>query len=194
MREMIKLFVIVTLFSAISGGLLATVKSATQERIELQQLTYVKGPAITQILEGCTNNPIEDRFKLNHSGSSIDFFIGEFDGKRNTIAFENYGKGFGGNMGVMVAINTDTDQITGIGITTHSESPGIGSRAKTDPAFSRQFKGMSIDSAFRVKADGGDIDAISGATVTSRGVSGAVAEVVEIYKRLKNEILKNVQG
>jgi len=194
MREMIKLFVIVTLFSGISGGLLASVKSATQERIELQQLTYVKGPAITQILEGCTNNPLDDRFKLNDNGRSIDFFIGEFEGKRNTIVFENNGKGFGGDIGVMVAFNTDTDEIAGIGITTHSETPGIGSRTKTDPSFGRQFKGMSIDSVFKVKADGGDIDAISGATVSSRGVSGAVAEAVELYKRHKDEIVKNVQG
>lgn len=191
---MIRLFIIVTLFSAVSGGLLASVRNATMERIELQQLVYVKGPAINQILEGCTNNPLEDRFKLNDSGRSIDFFVGEFGGKRNTIAFENYGKGFGGEIGVMVAINTDTDQIAGIGITTHSETPGVGSRAKTDPAFGKQFQGMSIDSVFRVKADGGDIDAISGATVTSRGVSGAVTESVELYKRLKDEIVKNVQG
>jgi len=194
MREMIRLFVMVTIFSAVSGGLLATVRSATQERIELQQLTYVKGPAISQILTGCTNNPLDDRFKLIDGNKEIEFFIGEFDGKRNTIVFENYGKGFGGDIGVMVAFNTDTDEIEGIGITTHSETPGIGSRAKTDPTFGKQFKGMSIDSVFKVKADGGDIDAISGATVSSRGVSGAVLESVAIYKRLKDEIVKKVQG
>lgn len=191
---MIRLFVMVTIFSAISGGLLAAVRSATQDRIELQQLTYVKGPAITQILTGCTNNPLDDRFKIADGDREIDFFIGEFDGKRNTVVFENSGKGFGGDIGVMVAINTDSDQIAGIGITTHSETPGIGSRAKTDPAFGRQFKGISVDSVFKVKADGGDIDAISGATVTSRGVTGAVLESVDIYKRLKDQIAQKIQG
>lgn len=194
MREMLRLFVMVTIFSAVSGGLLATVKSATEERIELQEMKYVKGPAINEILAGCTNNPLDDRFKLNDGGEEIDFFIGEFDGERNTVVFENTGKGYGGNIGVMVAFNVDDDQIEGIGITTHSETAGVGSRAKTDPTFARQFKGMSIDSVFRVKADGGDIDAISGATITSRGVSGAVLESVEIYKRLKDQIVQNIQG
>src|SRR4030042_6783975 len=113
MREMVKLFIIVTLFSACSGGLLATVKSATQKKIELQQLTYIKGPAINQILEGCTNNPLDDRFKLKDGDREIDFFIGEFEGKRNTVAFENSGKGLGGAMGVMVAIDMENDQIRG---------------------------------------------------------------------------------
>jgi len=194
MREMVKLFIVVTLFSSISGGLLAMVKSATQEKIELQQLTYVKGPAINQVLEGCTNNPLEDRFKLKDGGREIDFFIGEFEGKRNTVAFENAGKGFGGAMGVMVAIDMENDQIRGIGITTHSETPGVGSRVKTDPSFRRQFKGISVDAAFKIKAEGGDIDAISGATVSSKGVADTVMESVEIYKRLKKEIKNKAQG
>jgi electron transport complex protein RnfG len=194
MREMVKLFIVVTLFSSISGGLLAMVKSTTQEKIELQQLTYVKGPAINQVLEGCTNNPLEDRFKLKDGGREIDFFIGEFEGKRNTVAFENAGNGFGGAMGVMVAIDMENDQIRGIGITTHSETPGVGSRVKTDPSFRRQFKGISVDAAFKIKAEGGDIDAISGATVSSKGVADTVMESVEIYKRLKKEIKNKAQG
>ena len=194
MREMIRLFIIVTLFSGISGGLLATVNRATAERIEHQEMVFVRGPAIEQILEGCTNNPLDDRFKLNDGDKDIDFFVGEFDGERNTVVFESFGKGFEGDIGVMVAFNVDADQIEGIGITTHSETPGVGSRAKTDPSFAAQFKGMSIDSVFRVKADGGDIDAVTGATYTSRGVSGAVLESVEIYKRLKDQIVQKIQG
>lgn len=194
MREMIRLFIMVTIFSAVSGGLLATVKSATEERIEHQEMVFVRGPAIKQILEGCTNNPLDDRFKLNDGDREIDFFVGEFEGKRNTVVFENFDKGYKGDIGVMVAFNVDDDRIEGIGVTTHSETAGVGSRAKTDPTFARQFRGMSIDSVFSVKADGGDIDAISGATITSRGVSGAVLESVEIYKRLKEQIVQKIQG
>ena len=94
----------------------------------------------------------------------------------------------------MVAIDMENDQIRGIGITTHSETPGVGSRVKTDPSFGRQFKGMSVDADFKVKAEGGDIDAVSGATVSSKGVSGTVVESVEIYKRLKDKIISKVQG
>jgi electron transport complex protein RnfG len=194
MREMIRLFVVVALFSAVAGGLLATVRGATQERIELQQLTFVKGPTIDRIMEGCTNKPLDDRFKIKDGEKERDFFVGEFDGKRNTVAFEVFGKGFGGDIGVMVAVNVENDEIVGIGVTTHSETPGLGARAKTDLSFSDQFKGMSLKDPFKVKSDGGNIDALSGATVTSRGVCAAVTEASDIYKSLKDKIMKNIKA
>lgn len=194
MRDMIKLFVAVTIFSTVAGGLLATVREITKEKIEVQQLTFVKGPALDQILAGCTNKPLDDRFKLKDGDKEIDFFVAEFDGKRNTVAFETFGKGFGGDIGVMVAVNVENDEIVGISVTTHSETPGVGSRAQSDPSFAAQFKGMSIDEPFKVKSDGGEIDALSGATVTSRGVCAAVTASSELYKRLKDEIIKKVKA
>ena len=194
MRNMIKLFLVVLVFAMFSGGLLAAVRSGTQERIEYQQLKFVKGPAILEILKGCTNDPLVDRFKIKDGKEERNFFVGVFDGKPNIVALEAFGKGFGGNIGVMVGVNLETDKIVGIGVTTHSETPGLGSRAKTEPAFSAQFKGLSIKDPFKVKADGGKIDALSGATVSSRGVCGAVASSSEIYLRLKNEIINKTKA
>ena len=88
MREMLKLFVVVVLFSAVSGGLLATVRNMTRERIECQQLEFVKGPAIREILDGCSNDPLVDRFKVMDGEVERNFFVGEFDGKRNIVAFD----------------------------------------------------------------------------------------------------------
>lgn len=189
MREMMSLFLAVVLFSGVSGGLLAFVKKSTEAQIEYQQLKFVKGPAIQKILDGCTNDPLNDRFKVSDGGMERSFFIGQFDGKRDTVAFETTGKGFGGDIGVIVAVNVATDQIVGIGVTTHSETPGVGSRAKDDPVFGDQFKGLSIKEPFKVKSDGGVIDALSGATVSSRGVCGAVSESSQVYLRLKDQIV-----
>lgn len=194
MREMIRLFVVVALFSAVAGGLLATVKGATQEKIELQQLKFVKGPTLDRIMKGAENDPLEDRFKIKYGEKDIDFFVGEFNGKRNTVAFEVFGKGFGGDIGVMVAVNVDTDKIVSVGITTHSETPGLGARAKTDRDFTGQFKGMPLKGSFKVKPDGGDIDALSGATVTSRGVCAALTQAADIYKSLVAEIKNKMKA
>lgn len=197
MRDMFKLFIVIVIFSTISGGVLASVRNATQNRIEYQQLVFVKGPAINLILEGCTNDPLQDRFKIKDQDKERDFFVGEFDGKKNVVAFETYGKGFGGDIGVITAIDVDSDKIVGVAVTTHSETPGVGSKAKTDPGFRGQFKGQPITDIFKVKADGGQIDAVSGATISSRGVAGAVAQSGEIYKRLKDDLknkLKASQG
>ena len=194
MREMIKLFLVILIFSGVSGGLLATLRGATQDRIEYQKLKFVKGPTIQQILEGCSNDPLVDRFKIADGKEERSFFVGEFEGKRSTVAFEGFGKGFGGDIGVIVAVNVENDQIVGVGVTTHSETPGVGARAKTDPSFAEQFKGLPVQEPFKVKNDGGQIDSVSGATITSRGVCGAVVALAEIYLRLKTQIVQKIKA
>ena len=193
MREMIKMVVVLTVLCTFSGGLLAAIRSGTKDKIEYQQLKFVKGPAIKSILEGASNDPIVDRFKLEDGKIERSFFVGIFDGKASAVAFESFGKGFGGDIGLMVAVNIEDDNIIGAGVTTHSETPGVGSRAKTDPGFAAQFKGQSIKDAFKVKTDGGQVDAVSGATVTSRGVTIAATEAGKIYDKLKPEIAKKLK-
>jgi len=194
MREMIKLFVAVTLFSAFAGGLLAAVRVGTLDRIEYQKLKFVKGPTILQILDGCSNDPLADRFKISDGGIERNFYIGEFNGKKNIVAFESFGNGFGGDIGVIVAVNLENDKIVGVGVTTHKETPGVGARVKTEPAFSSQFKDLPIKEPFKIKADGGQFDALSGATVSSRGVCAALDDLAKIYARLKNEILQKMKA
>jgi len=121
------------------------------------------------------------------------FFVGIFDGKPDTVAFECYGKGFGGDIGVMVAVKLESDEILGVGVTTHSETPGVGTRAKTDPALRNQFRGMELKDSYKVKTEGGQIDALSGATVSSKGVCGAVTEAALKYNELKPQLVENVK-
>ncbi|MBW1763168.1 MAG: RnfABCDGE type electron transport complex subunit G [Deltaproteobacteria bacterium] len=194
MREMFRLFIVVAIFSAVAGLALAAVQTWTAEKIETQELKYVKGPTLIRIFEGCSNDPLNDRFKLIDNEKEINFFVGAFDGNRNSVAFETAGKGFGGDIGVLVAVNLETEEIVGIGVTTHGETPGLGSRTKDDPAFSAQFKGTSINDPFNVKADGGSVDAVTGATISSRGVCSAITEASEMFSRLKDDIKQNLNG
>jgi Na+-translocating ferredoxin:NAD+ oxidoreductase subunit G len=193
MRELIKMVVVLTVLSAFSGGLLASLRDSTKDRIEYQQLKFVKGPAILKILEGATNNPIVDRFKIQDGDVERSFFVGKFDGKTDEVAFESSGKGFGGDIGLMVGVDPNTDKIVGVAVTTHSETPGVGSRAKSDPDFVAQFSGKPMIETFKVKADGGQVDALSGATVTSRGVSGGLTDAGLIYKRLKPKLVEKLK-
>lgn len=194
MREMIKMVVVLTLLSTFSGGLLASIRVGTKEKIDYQQLKFVKGPAIRSILEGSSNDPIVDRFKLQDGETEKSFFVGVYDGKANYVAFETYGKGYGGDIGLMVGINTEDDKIVGVSVTTHGETPGMGAKAKDEPTFARQFKGLSISGPFKVRSDGGQIDSISGATITSRGICTAVRDAGEIYERLKPQLTEKMEG
>jgi electron transport complex protein RnfG len=185
---MIQMVVVLTILACVSGGLLAYIKDNTQAQIEYQQLVFVKGPAIRSIMEGSSNDPINDRFKIQDGDVERSFFVGVFDGQPQAVAFETTGKGFGGDIGVMVGVNVEQNQLVGLGVTTHSETPGIGALAKTDPSFAAQFRGMPIEDQYKVKTEGGQVDALSGATITSRGVAGAVTQAADIFRRLEPQI------
>ena len=192
MGEILRLFLTVAVFGMLSGGLLSAVRGATQERIDFQQLKFVKGPVLLEILKDTVNDPLSDRFTILHDQEEVTCFVGVFEDKK-AVAMEGFGSGYGGSIGVMVAVNVENDQILGIGVTTHSETPGLGSRAKDDPSFARQFRGMSLKDPIKLRADGGEIDALSGATVTSRGVAGGVQFVSEVYRQMKTEIMEKMK-
>ena len=188
MREMIKMVVVLTILSFFSGGVLAYIRNNTQERIENQVLEFVKGPAIRAIFEGAGNNPVADRFTLKDGDVEITFFVGVFDGEPRGVAFETSGKGYGGDVGLMVGIDVKDNQLMGVSVTTHGETPGMGAKAKSDPSFAAQFKGLALEQPVAVTQDGGSISAISGATITSRAVSSAATDADKIYQKLKTQI------
>lgn len=194
MKEMIKMVVVLTALSVISGGSLAFYKDYTAAKIENNQLKFIKGPAVEEILKGAANDPIKDRFKITTEGNIRNFFVGVLDGKPKAVAFESSGKGFGGDVNIMVGVDLDTDEILGVGVTTQSETPGMGSRAKTDPTFVSQFKGQALEQVFKVKQDGGQVDALSGATITSRAVTFGVTAAGKVYKELKPKIMEKAKS
>ena len=188
MREMIKMVVVLTILSFFSGGVLAYIRNNTQERIENQVLEFVKGPAIRAIFEGAGNNPVTDRFTLKDGDVERTFFVGVFDGEPRGVAFETAGKGYGGDVGLMVGIDVKDNQLMGVSVTTHGETPGMGAKAKSDPSFAAQFTGLALEQTVAVTQDGGSISALSGATITSRAVSSAATDADKIYQKLKTQI------
>ena len=98
------------------------------------------------------------------------------------VAIEGVGKGYGGEVAVMVGIGADGN-LTGIGIISHSETPGLGARC-TEAAFRDQFKGMP----WGAKKGVGDIDAISGATITSAAVVDAINQATGAYRANEAEL------
>lgn len=192
MREMISMIVVLTVLTAVSGGLLAAVQSGTEVRIENQVLKFQKAPALQSIFPEVTNDPLAERFLVTAEGIELQVFPSKLANGSTAIAFETKGSAFGGPIGLMVGIDLATDQVIDVRVTTHAETPGIGSRAKDDLSFVSQFSGMGMDTNFALKGDGGVIDAMSGATVTSKGVAVAAIQAKEIYQKLKPEIVKQM--
>ncbi|MFH1729718.1 MAG: RnfABCDGE type electron transport complex subunit G [Pseudomonadota bacterium] len=187
MKESIKMIMVLSLICAVCSFVLAFIHKGTKERIQEQVLINVKGPAVETVLSGSENELIKDRKEYDVDSGKLQVFTGNKSNAPWAVAFETFAGGFGGDVGVVVGFNLEDDTLTGIGITTHKETPGVGSKIG-EPTFSNAFKDKSIDDTFKVKADGGVIDAITGATISSKAVCNAVEKAIPIYKELKEKL------
>ena len=194
MGEMIKMVVVLTVLSVISGGGLKGVQEWAQPRIENNVMNLVKGPALRAMLKEAENDPVADRFKIKEGDKEHNVFVGVFNGKANTVVLESEVAGFADKVGLVVAINTDDQTLSGIAVTTHKETPGLGGNAKADPSFAAQFKGKSITAPILVTNDGGEINALSGATITSRAVCKGTMQAIDSYNSLKPQLLEKLKS
>jgi electron transport complex protein RnfG len=194
MGEMIKMVVVLTVLSIVSGGSLSWLKDFTEPKIENQVMNLVKGPAIRQMLSEAENDPVEDRFKITDGDVERNVFVGVFDGAADTVVMESSASGYADKIGMVVAINMADESIRGVAVTTHKETPGLGANAKTDPRFTAQFEGESISDQFGVTTAGGQISALSGATITSQAVCIGVNNAIESYTKLKPQLEEKIQG
>jgi len=191
MMEYIRMIVVLTGIAAICGFLLSAVKQVTAVRIEEQILVNVKLPAVNNVLASSTNDLVQDRQAITIDGQEHVVFVGKKDGKPWAIAFEGKGTGFGGDIGVMVGFDLEKNVLTGIGILTHQETPGLGARI-SEPLFTDGFKNKPLTAVFKVKKEGGEVDAVSGATNSSRGVCAAVQKCVAVYPAIKKQVMAEV--
>lgn len=190
MMEMIRMVLVLSLICSASGFTLATIRDATSQRVEEQELTFVQGPALQQIFADTDNNPVKDRKRIADSeGQEHIVFPARKGGKLVGVAFQSFGKGFGGDLGIMVGFAFDSDgksALAGIGVTTMKETPGVGTRI-TEGDFRNQFVHHPLEGV-ALKSAGGGIDAVAGATVSSTGAVAAVNHAIKTFNDIKDKI------
>lgn len=92
--------------------------------------------------------------------------------------------GFGGELKLMVGVTND-GCVHNVVVLSHSETPGLGAKCQSDDAFVAQFRGLDpAVKRLEVSKDGGDIDAITASTITSRAYTAAVKNAVKLAKDL----------
>ena len=193
------MIVVLAAITGVSGLLLAGVNQGTKDQRKKQLLQFVKGPVISEVLAGSENQPLDDVKELEVEAAEegqgavavVDIFPAYKSEELWAVAFEVTGKGYGGDIGVIVGIDVAAEKLLGIGITAHKETPGLGARIR-EQGFRSGFAGLGLSGAVTVKSEGGAVDAISGATISSRGVCEAVTEAFEFYGENKEEILASV--
>jgi electron transport complex protein RnfG len=146
----------------------------TKQPIELSLLNK-KLNAIRQVVPEFTNNPSEEMYRLpTGEGDSLDIYPAKKDGEIIGYAVNTYTKtGFSGNISLMAGFKPD-GTIINISVLEQKETPGLGTKM-TEPGFKDQFNNKNpSEFMLKVKKDGGPVDAITSATISSRAFCDAV--------------------
>ena len=165
MKKILGLVLSLTIISGVCAAVLAYVDSITKDPIarmrvrqEQSAVKAVLPPGATEVVEG------------------TGFFVG-MNEKNDIVGYAAKGKdggGYGGDIELMVGFKSDKKTVVCYKTLAASETPGLGMKLKT-PEFAGQFAGKDGRS-LKVKKDGGEIEAITSATITSRAVCRAIAD------------------
>jgi electron transport complex protein RnfG len=191
LRDLIKMVVVLLVICTTSGVVLSYVNEATIAPREYQYIKFVQEPSIKAVLSDYDNDPVKDRMQLNlgedQEGNPVEkvVFPAKKDGKTFEVAYSAAAKGYHGPIEVMVGVDPE-GTLTGISIMTHTETPGLGARI-VEPEFTEQFAGLDLETT-KLSAEGGKVDAVSGATFSTLGVITAVDAALEQFPQIKKEI------
>lgn len=189
MKDAMILFVITLISGLCLGGVYEVTKEPIQRANMAASLATYKEVykdaadfKFNQAIQDAADSSLETLAGLGLGGVEVNVALEAVDASGNVIGhiFSATSKdGYGGNIKISVGM-TSEGVITGLGFLEIAETPGLGMNA-TNPEFKDQFQGKSSDSLV-VKKGGAsadnEIDAISGATITSDAVTNAVNAIL----------------
>ena len=171
MKQILRLVLTLFLICALVAAALAGVNSITKDRIA--SIAEEKNQAaMRQVLPDGKN--LQAITFNDESGIVKEVYAPDGEIASGQFAVKVTPSGFGGEMVLMVGI--EDNKVSGISVVSHAETPSLGAVAASDnskgTAFRQQFVGMS--GTLAVNKDGGQVDAITSATITSRAVTDGV--------------------
>lgn len=194
MRDIYKMILILTLFCIGSAAILAKVYDVTKGPIAEAKAEEVRR-AIRAVLPEYNNKADEEfiGFKLGTDKRGRDIirkvFLGKQGDKLVGRAFIVIAPdGYSGNIEIMMGVDPE-EKITGIEIVSHAETPGLGAKIVSEETWPGKgsgpggLVGKSLAGNLKVKKDGGEIDQITGATISPRAIVKAVKKGLEFYRK-----------
>ncbi len=179
MNDIIKITINLTLICAAAGIILSGVWAKT-EPVKVQKENQEREAALKALIPSAESiNPVK---KVTISGKEGEIYEAKAGGQTVGYVVEGSGRGYSSFIRMLVAVDPGY-KVMGIEILGHGETPGLGDQIETQ-AFKGQFKGKGIENLNVVKHETDtEIQAISGATISSRGVTKGVKDCVETLKR-----------
>ena len=166
----------------VCSGLLAGVYALTAEPIAAAAAAKNEA-AIKEVLPE-TAVTIEEERTVDFEGASYAYNLA-YDEQGNTVgcAINVAPVGFGGP--IMIKVGFDANGVIfNTKVLSQAETPGLGAKC-VEPAFSEQFKGFDpAQKNLAVKKDGGDVDAITASTITSRAYADGLALAAKVFQAI----------
>ncbi len=139
--------------------------------------------AIAQVLPAFET--ASDRQFVEALGKDFPYYEAKNGEALAGYAIESTVVGFGGNLTLMVGITPDR-VVYNTSVLSHSETPGLGAKCTSDAKFVSQWQGFDPSvKKLTVKKDGGDVDAITASTITSRAYALAVENALAAFDILQ---------
>lgn len=174
----------ITLVASLAVGVIYRVTAGPIADAKTAKLTN----AIAQVLPPFDNTPGDSVQTLNIDGGEVKIYSGTKNGQPVGYAIESFSNnGFSGEVRLIVGFNPD-GTIYRTEVLSQHETPGLGDkmeRRKSD--FAKQFDGKNpADFHLAVSKDGGDVDAITAATISSRAYTEAIARAYNVFCQITN--------
>ena len=172
------------LICAIVAGVVSFVNAVTaKQSAENEQKTI--DHAIGAIFNLEQTPPTEQLFPKTETVAEKVYRVFDQNGVVIGYCVEVMGGGFGGDIKLMVGYNQKCE-ILGVKVIAHSETPGLGAKIQQDASFLQQFIGKA-DELILSKDSSGDVQAIGGATVSSKAVTDAVNRASDSLQRVLSD-------
>lgn len=170
--------------------LLAQVNKMTAKPIAEAKALKLQN-AIGQVVPEFENDPVAESYMIaSEGGDSLLVYPATNGGEVVGFAISSSANGFAGEIQIMVGFDMD-DKVVNYEILQHAETPGLGSKMGDwfkDIESSKSIIGRDMTlGALAVKNDGGDIDAITASTITSRAFLNAVNSAYNAYNGSKTD-------
>jgi electron transport complex protein RnfG len=180
---LINMILSLVLISMVMSAALAFVYLKTKAPIE-NATKQKEAEAIRQVLPEFDSDPIAGKTEKD----GIVIYKMKKQNKTVGYAVKSYtDKGFGGHVEIMAGF-LPNGSIYNVAVLVHKETPGLGTKM-TEPKFKDQFPGKNpADFILKVKKDGGQVDAITAATVSSRAYCDALQRAYDSMKQLNDSL------
>jgi electron transport complex protein RnfG len=186
--QMLLSLLVITLISGFSLGFVNDLTVGPKAEAKLAK----KINALKLVLPTFDNNPVEALKKVTSESvkDSIEIYPAylknEFVG---SAIIGSTDKGFSGLVKLMVGFKPNGD-IENVVVLEQKETPGLGTKM-ADDKFIKQFKGVHISNfKLQVKKDGGDVDALTGATISSRAFCDATQMAYDAFMKNNGSLIE----